>query len=55
MGELAGLIASLPSAVTHHVSTLAAAGLVARMRRGRRVLVDRSARGTALLALYEDD
>jgi DNA-binding MarR family transcriptional regulator/ribosomal protein S18 acetylase RimI-like enzyme len=55
MGELAGLIASVPSAVTHHVATLAAAGLVARKRRGRRVLVHRSARGTALLALYEDD
>jgi DNA-binding MarR family transcriptional regulator len=55
MGELAQLIASLPSAVTHHVATLAAAGLVARKRRGRRVLVDRSARGTALLALYDDD
>ena len=43
----------MPSAATHHVSALEAAGLVRRERRGRHVVVRRTARGEALLALYE--
>jgi len=44
----------VPSAATHHVNALQAAGLVERHRRGRNVLVDRTARGEALLELYDD-
>jgi DNA-binding MarR family transcriptional regulator len=44
----------VPSAATHHVNALEAAGLVVRDRHGRNVLVRHSARGRALLDLYED-
>ena len=50
---LAERLATVPSAATHHVSALEAAGLVARSRDGRHVLVQRTERGEALLALYE--
>jgi DNA-binding transcriptional ArsR family regulator len=52
-GELADLLFAVPSAATHHVDALQSAGLVSRERRGRHVLVHRTARGTELLALYE--
>lgn len=52
-GALAAGLQAVPSAATHHVSALEAAGLVVRERRGQNVLVHRTARGSALLALYE--
>jgi DNA-binding transcriptional ArsR family regulator len=52
-GALAAALQAVPSAATHHVSALESAGLVVRERRGQNVLVHRTARGTALLALYE--
>jgi DNA-binding transcriptional ArsR family regulator len=52
-GSLAAGLQAVPSAATHHISALEAAGLVVRERRGQNVLVHRTARGTALLALYE--
>ena len=39
--------------ISRLVATLEAAGLVCRERRGRNVIVRRTPRGTALLALYE--
>lgn len=52
-GAIAEALGAVPSAATHHVAALEAAGLVARERRGQHVQVHRTARGTALLALYE--
>jgi DNA-binding transcriptional ArsR family regulator len=52
-GEIAELIVATPSAATHHLSALERSGLAARERQGRFVMVRRTARGTALLALYE--
>lgn len=52
-GRLAAELIYAPSAITHHVSALERAGLVARERQGRHVLVHRTARGTALLQVYE--
>jgi DNA-binding transcriptional ArsR family regulator len=52
-GALAAGLQAVPSAATHHLTALEAAGLVVRERRGQHVLVYRTARGTALLALYE--
>jgi DNA-binding transcriptional ArsR family regulator len=52
-GALAAGLQAVPSAATHHVSALETAGLVVRERRGQNVLVHRTARGSALLALYE--
>jgi DNA-binding MarR family transcriptional regulator len=54
IGTLAGILHAVPSAATHHVNALQAAGLVERHRHGRNVLVDRTARGEALLKLYDD-
>jgi DNA-binding transcriptional ArsR family regulator len=54
IGRLAEALRAVPSAATHHVSALEAAGLVTRERAGRQVLVRRTARGDALLALYGD-
>jgi DNA-binding transcriptional ArsR family regulator len=54
IGTLANILHAVPSAATHHVNALQEAGLVQRHRRGRNVLVDRTARGEALLELYED-
>jgi len=54
IGTLADILRAVPSAATHHVNALQAAGLVERHRHGRNVLVDRTARGEALLELYED-
>jgi DNA-binding transcriptional ArsR family regulator len=53
IGALADVLRAVPSAATHHVNALQAAGLVERYRHGRTVLVDRTARGEALLELYD--
>lgn len=53
VGRLAEALFAGPSAATHHANALETAGLVERERKGRRVVVRRTARGTALLALYE--
>jgi DNA-binding MarR family transcriptional regulator len=54
IGRLAESLRAVPSAATHHVTALEAAGLVRRERVGRRVLVRRTARGEALLELYDE-
>jgi DNA-binding MarR family transcriptional regulator len=54
IGTLADILHAVPSAATHHVNALQTAGLVERHRHGRNVLVDRTARGEALLELYDD-
>jgi DNA-binding transcriptional ArsR family regulator len=54
IGRLADALRAVPSAATHHVGALEAAGLVARERSGRRVLVRRTALGEALLELYRE-
>jgi DNA-binding transcriptional ArsR family regulator len=54
IGDLAETLHAVPSAATHHVTALEAAGLVTRDRRGRNVMVQRTARGEALLDLYGD-
>ena len=51
--RLASVLQTVPSAATHHVSALAAAGLVVRDRSNGRLLVRRTSRGDALIALYE--
>ena len=51
--RLASALQAVPSAATHHVSALAAAGLVVRDRSNGRLLVRRTSRGDALMALYE--
>jgi DNA-binding transcriptional ArsR family regulator len=52
-GRLAAQLQFAPSAISHHLATLERAGLVARERSGRHVVVRRSARGTAVLHLYD--
>lgn len=52
-GRLAEALHLAPSGVTFHVRAMEAAGLVTRERDGRHVLVRRTERGHALLALYE--
>lgn len=52
-GALAREVSLAPSAVTHHLAMLERAGLVRREKVGRRVVVHRSKRGTALLNLYD--
>jgi DNA-binding transcriptional ArsR family regulator len=54
IGSLAELLRAVPSAATHHVGALEAAGLVTRARRGRNVLVRSTTRGEALLELYAE-
>ena len=54
IGRLAEALRSVPSAATHHVGALEAAGLVRRDRCGRQVLVYLTPRGRALLALYQE-
>jgi DNA-binding transcriptional ArsR family regulator len=49
---LAEALKTAPSTASHHVTALEAAGLVTRARSGRNVLVRRTARGEALVALY---
>ena len=52
VGELATALFAVPSAATHHVDALEAAGLVVRERRGRSVFVHRTVRGARLVGLY---
>jgi DNA-binding transcriptional ArsR family regulator len=52
-GRLAELTHLTPGAITFHLRALEAAGLITRVRQGRRVIVHRTGRGTQLLALYE--
>lgn len=52
-GGLADELLFTPSAISHHLKALERTGLVVRERNGQRVLVHRSARGTALLHIYE--
>jgi DNA-binding transcriptional ArsR family regulator len=52
-GRIAELLFAVPSAASHHIAILERAGLVARERTGRHVLVRRTARGTELLTLYD--
>ena len=54
IGRLAEALRAVPSAATHHVSALEAAGLVQRNRCGRQVLVHLTPRGQSLLELYEE-
>jgi DNA-binding transcriptional ArsR family regulator len=51
--RLAAALQTVPSAATHHVSALVAAGLVMRDRSNGSLLVRRTARGDALVALYD--
>ena len=51
--EVAAALHVVPSAATRHLAALEAAGLVSRRRSGRALVVRRTARGDALLALYE--
>ena len=51
--RLAAVLETVPSAATHHVSALSAAGLVVRDRSNGSLLVRRTARGDALVALYD--
>jgi len=52
-GKLAEALLAVPSAATHHLAILERAGLVERERQGRQVLARRTARGTEVLALYD--
>jgi DNA-binding MarR family transcriptional regulator len=54
-GQIAEALRMVPAGATHHLSRLEAAGLVIRKRRGRHVVVERTARGSALLKLYDED
>jgi DNA-binding transcriptional ArsR family regulator len=51
--RLADVLATVPSAATHHVSALVSAGLVVRERSEGILRVRRTPRGDALLTLYE--
>lgn len=53
IGRLAETLVAVPSAATHHVSAMEAAGLVVRERQGRSVIVHRTERGTRLVGLYD--
>jgi DNA-binding transcriptional ArsR family regulator len=53
VGQLALDLLYTPGAITHHLAALEHAGLARRERRGRQVIAHRTARGTALLHLYE--
>ncbi len=52
-GDIAKELQMVPAGATHHLRSLEAAGLVKRRRDGQRVIVERTARGSELLALYE--
>jgi DNA-binding transcriptional ArsR family regulator len=54
IGRVAEALRLLPSAATHHVGALEAAGLVVRDRHGRHVIVRRTRRGEALLEIYDE-
>jgi DNA-binding transcriptional ArsR family regulator len=55
IGGLAQGLQVVPSAATHHVGALEAAGLAARDRSGRWVMVRRTTRGARLMELYDSD
>jgi DNA-binding MarR family transcriptional regulator len=52
-GAIAESLFMAPGGVTHHLRVLEAAGLVTRTRRGRHVVVERTAKGCAIIALYQ--
>jgi DNA-binding transcriptional ArsR family regulator len=52
-GELADRLHLARGGLTHHLKTLEAWGLIRRTPAGRHVVVERTARGSSLLALYE--
>lgn len=52
-GHLARTLLYSPSSITHHLVGLERSGLIRRERRGRSVIVHRTARGTQLLHLYD--
>jgi DNA-binding transcriptional ArsR family regulator len=52
-GDIAQSLYMLPGGMTYHLRSLEAAGLVTRTRRGPNVIVERTDRGTALVALYD--
>jgi DNA-binding transcriptional ArsR family regulator len=52
-GRLAQAIFTTAGAATHHLKSLESAGLIVRERTGRSVVAHRTARGTALLGLYD--
>jgi DNA-binding transcriptional ArsR family regulator len=52
-GRIAESLMVVASAASHHLAILERAGLVERERQGRHVLVQRTARGSEILALYE--
>jgi DNA-binding MarR family transcriptional regulator len=52
-GVIAQALFMAPGGVTHHLRRLERAGLVRRTRTGREVTVHLSARGRALLDLYD--
>jgi DNA-binding MarR family transcriptional regulator len=54
-GQIANTLRMVAAGATHHLIRLEAADLVVRKRRGRHVVVERTARGTALLDLYAED
>ena len=51
-GALATTLGVVPSVVTHHLTLLERAGLIARRREGRHVRAERTSRGTFLIALF---
>jgi DNA-binding transcriptional ArsR family regulator len=53
-GRLAEALCTTPGSTTHHLRALEASGLIVRERSGRFVMVHRTARGSALLGMYED-
>ncbi len=54
-GTLAGVLETTPGAASYHLNALEAAGLVSRRRVGREVIVRRTGRGSALLAIYRPE
>jgi DNA-binding transcriptional ArsR family regulator len=52
-GKIAEALVIRPGATTYHLRNLEAAGLVTRTRCGPYVIVERTERGNALVALYE--
>lgn len=52
MSELAGSLYAAPPTITYQIGMLVASGLVARRKEGRRTLISRTPRGTALVESY---
>jgi DNA-binding transcriptional ArsR family regulator len=51
-GQIAEALHTVPGGATHHLRQLEAAGLVTRERQGQSIIVERTTRGTSLLAIY---